>query len=104
MDKEFVRDVGENIIKISHVPNNWIKISKKQLKSWRFKNVKNANHQYKKMMDVITWPVNNVTMSFVGFADQSTLIDIIQHITYLDVQDCNFPIKIHSVIQIYIDS
>jgi hypothetical protein len=51
--KEFVKNVEENIIKDNLVQNNWIKILKKQLKNLKFKNVKNVNHLYKKMMDVI---------------------------------------------------
>jgi hypothetical protein len=65
--------------------------------------VKNVNHLYKKMMDVIIWLVNNVIMNFVGFADQNLLIDIIQHIIYLDVQGCNSHTRIHSFIPIYTD-
>lgn len=87
----------------NHVMIKLIKILKGLLKSWKYKNVTNANLQSKKMMDAITWHAKLANMNFAGYAGLNTHIDITQVTIYLDVQECNLHKEIHLNTQIYTD-
>lgn len=55
------------------------------------------------MMGAIIWLVKPANMSFAGYVELNTVIDIIQIIIFLDVLGCNLHKEIHLNIQIYTD-